>query len=273
MHPQSPRAELMPIQGSLLPHILLLFALPVSLTIPNFPLRRPLAISILVSLIVTAHRSSPFTAIIGKAQPWSLLWPNHLAVLTAHLVVPSPESVFWRLDRGPDDVKSARDLGLYKLKWAAAFIINLRGVRWSHEVKNVPRQSRRLSRRKFMVVTVCDTIFMLVMTDMLLQLSIRVFWSPEQAIVDSKHLTIRDANWRWNFIKTLTFAAGPYFFMRMQYDIFALVAVAAGISQPDDWPSLFGKVSDATSVRQFWGSYWHQSLRRVSSPKFHRALW
>ena len=31
-----------------------------------------------------------------------------------------------------------------------------------------------------------------------------------------------------------------------------------------DWPPLFGRLSDATTIRDFWGKFWHQQLRNVS---------
>jgi hypothetical protein len=31
-----------------------------------------------------------------------------------------------------------------------------------------------------------------------------------------------------------------------------------------DWLPAFGDISKATSVRKFWGSFWHQFIRKVS---------
>lgn len=40
--------------------------------------------------------------------------------------------------------------------------------------------------------------------------------------------------------------------------ILALVFVLAGIDQPEDWPPLFGSLGDATTLRKFWGAFWHK---------------
>ena len=39
----------------------------------------------------------------------------------------------------------------------------------------------------------------------------------------------------------------------MQYSLVAAIFVAAGISQPRDWPEVYGHWSDAYTVRRFWG--------------------
>lgn len=39
----------------------------------------------------------------------------------------------------------------------------------------------------------------------------------------------------------------------MQYSLLAATFVALGISPPRDWPELYGRWSDAYTVRRFWG--------------------
>lgn len=72
-----------------------------------------------------------------------------------------------------------------------------------------------------------------------------------------------------------------------QYFALATVSISLGTSLPEDWPDVFGKWSDAYTLRNFWGSVcisatlicwhslipnskvWHQNLRRVCSTSFH----
>jgi hypothetical protein len=49
----------------------------------------------------------------------------------------------------------------------------------------------------------------------------------------------------------------------MQYNIFAALTVAVGIFEPKDWPPLMGGLETFTTVRETWGKFWHQLLRRV----------
>ncbi|KAJ6144096.1 toxin biosynthesis protein Tri7-like protein [Penicillium chermesinum] len=41
----------------------------------------------------------------------------------------------------------------------------------------------------------------------------------------------------------------------------SIVAVGLGISEPANWPPMFGSSFEAYSIRNFWGKYWHQQLR------------
>ncbi|KAF8315190.1 hypothetical protein DL93DRAFT_2112524 [Clavulina sp. PMI_390] len=42
----------------------------------------------------------------------------------------------------------------------------------------------------------------------------------------------------------------------------ACLAVALRLSEPDEWPNLFGALGDAYTVRRAWGRTWHQMLRK-----------
>lgn len=261
METAKPDISLTPNRGSPIPHVLLLLSLIFSLAAPPFKFRRQLTSITVAALTVLAHTNAPFVQDLGNAQPWSLLWPNVLAVLTAIVVSGSdgPESKYWRVDRARCEAKGMRGFGLRKLRWATAFAISLRGVRWNHQVKNVPAPPPT-TKAAFLVQQICDALTALVVTDVLLQLSIRLFWSRA---IDSKYHTIRDEDWWWSFSKAAVYGAGPYWFMRLQYDVLSLVAVGMGLSQPADWPPLYGRIRDVTTVRLFWGSFWHQSIRRV----------
>jgi hypothetical protein len=47
------------------------------------------------------------------------------------------------------------------------------------------------------------------------------------------------------------------------YFFLAGITVALGICRPEQWPRLFGHwINDGWSVRQMWGVYWHQHLRK-----------
>lgn len=46
------------------------------------------------------------------------------------------------------------------------------------------------------------------------------------------------------------------------HDILAFIFVATGFDNPADWPPLFGDVREATSMRNFWGKFWHRLVYR-----------
>ncbi|KAJ4148309.1 hypothetical protein LMH87_002786 [Akanthomyces muscarius] len=43
----------------------------------------------------------------------------------------------------------------------------------------------------------------------------------------------------------------------------AVVSVVLGMSAPEFWPHLFGPMSALYTIRGFWGSFWHQRLRKT----------
>lgn len=48
------------------------------------------------------------------------------------------------------------------------------------------------------------------------------------------------------------------------HDILAIIAVGTNLDGPDpeEWPPLFGNISEATTVRRFWSNFWHQLVYR-----------
>ena len=46
------------------------------------------------------------------------------------------------------------------------------------------------------------------------------------------------------------------------HDVLAFVFVATGFDNPTDWPPLFGDIREATSIRNFWGKFWHRLVYR-----------
>jgi hypothetical protein len=45
----------------------------------------------------------------------------------------------------------------------------------------------------------------------------------------------------------------------VSHDLLAVLFVSVlGWDQPEEWPPLFGNITDATSLRRFWGVFWHK---------------
>ncbi|KAG9240637.1 hypothetical protein BJ878DRAFT_277429 [Calycina marina] len=46
------------------------------------------------------------------------------------------------------------------------------------------------------------------------------------------------------------------------HDVLAMFFVGIGLDTPQEWPPLFGSIKQATSIRGFWGKYWHRLVYR-----------
>ncbi|KAL8826942.1 MAG: hypothetical protein Q9170_007209 [Blastenia crenularia] len=53
-----------------------------------------------------------------------------------------------------------------------------------------------------------------------------------------------------------------YLVIEVVYGAFAILAIASGVSTVAAWPPMFGFIGDCWSLRQFWGCFYHQLLRR-----------
>lgn len=84
--------------------------------------------------------------------------------------------------------------------------------------QNLPPKPK-MTKSSFLLRQAFNFVKMLLMTDLLLQLSVRLLWTPpdgslggtEGKFLDLKHLTITHPGGRLSFMRTLVFAGGPYF--------------------------------------------------------------
>jgi hypothetical protein len=53
-----------------------------------------------------------------------------------------------------------------------------------------------------------------------------------------------------------------YLMLSAYHDFFAIVFLVVGLDRSWEWPPLFGQVSQAYSMRRFWGVFWHKLIYR-----------
>ncbi|RYP13117.1 hypothetical protein DL767_010876 [Monosporascus sp. MG133] len=254
-----------------------------STTGPPFRYRRTVATLGTVALIALCWRHPNFTSDFGAAQPFSIAWSTYLATLEKIVLLPpgaTPETSFWRVDRPAREATAYAAYGLRKIWWALVLVFNMRGIRWNYQVKNVPAvpSADARSRARFCARRLAAAGYYLVMADIASQAAVHVFYTNEDSLrrgeVDSKYLTIwDDRSFVWSFVRALTFAVQPYYMLQLTYTALSIAAVATGLSKPADWPPSFGVLSETTSVRAFWGSYWHQTLRLEDGIKQVWSRW
>ncbi|KAI1322264.1 membrane bound O-acyl transferase family-domain-containing protein [Xylariaceae sp. FL0255] len=260
-------------KGSPWPHYFLAALHVLLLAAPPFRHRRAVANIGTGVLMALCWRHPNFTTDFAVAQPFSIAWSTYMATLEKITLLPAgqtPETSFWRVDKPAHEATGYGAFSLSKIRWALTLIFNMRGIRWNHEIKNVPAlpASQTLSRLRFTAWRLAAAAYYLFMADLASHAMVLICYTDETSLlrgdVNSKYLRIwDDRSLVWSFVRALTFGVQPYYMLQMQYTVFSIVAVATTASRPADWPPQFGRLSETTSVRAFWGSYWHQTLRRM----------
>lgn len=232
--------ELREPSASIAPHAALYLVQIVALALPPSRARNRIFSVQIIGLAVYAHLHPHFTNDVGLAQPFSIAWSYYLATLAKLLFSgpQGPESKFWRVDRPRQEAIAYRPFSWQKLRWAFALIINQRGIRWNHEVKNV-HPAETTNKVNFLASQAWKFLKFLLVADLLFSLSRRLFYTDINGVVGtlrSHELTLRHPDWRWSLFKALVFGAMPYFMLSMQYAFLAFVAVMLGISKPQVCP-------------------------------------
>nr|QPP19372.1 Pen11 [Penicillium steckii] len=258
-----------PADGSILPHLLLFGVQMIALIAPPFHHRKTLLASSIVILAIVSNINR-FTDDPGLAQFFSLAWPHYLSILEKVLGAPypGPETTLWRIDRPPYEALQLTSFGPRKLIWAFVIWFNLRGIRWNYQVQNIPAEHvPGNSKWRFLLDRFLTFIRLLLMADLLGNLAAFNFYSGDE--VNSRLLTVRHDRFVCQLYRTASVGMIPYTFMNLQYVGGAILWVLFGFSQPADWPPFFGRLAQVTSVRAFWGKFWHQMIRRVFIPISH----
>lgn len=60
-----------------------------------------------------------------------------------------------------------------------------------------------------------------------------------------------------------------YLMLSAYHDFFAIIFIGVGLDQSWEWPPLFGRISDAYTMRRFWSLFWHRLVYKSYS--FHAA--
>ncbi|KAL5375751.1 hypothetical protein DPSP01_010983 [Paraphaeosphaeria sporulosa] len=64
--------------------------------------------------------------------------------------------------------------------------------------------------------------------------------------------------------------AHDFLLLSLYHDAFAIFWLSIGLDESWEWPPLYGRISDAYTVRRFWSLYWHRLFYKSASS--HAAL-
>ncbi|KAH8596157.1 membrane bound O-acyl transferase family-domain-containing protein [Bisporella sp. PMI_857] len=143
-----------------------------------------------------------------------------------------------------------------KLGWAISLKMTLRGVGWNWKVKNVPDQPMRSKWQFVRGQLIKAFAFYFAFDQIWYNLQSSVYCSPNPPSLFSDTIT-RQVFFAW------VGGLESYLSINMQYPIFAALTVAPGIYRSEDWPPLMGHLIDVVTVRDVWGKFWHQCLRKA----------
>ena len=168
----------------------------------------------------------------------------------------------WNLDAGGPEMYRRRQTQPSKSvsRYALDLWVNPRGIRQPWQVKNVPHFSSLdpkyvPSRAKFLVTRFASFVCCVLVLDL-----------SAYAITPSTKLYPEEAVPVFGCVGSLStnltmFRLGSTVVVWLQFaltiisamDVAALVAVAFGLSNPQDWPPLMGSPYELYTIRNFWG--------------------
>ncbi|KAH8833327.1 membrane bound O-acyl transferase family-domain-containing protein [Flagelloscypha sp. PMI_526] len=230
--------------------VLLVFA---SLVTPQYSTRKLLGLLVLVLTGIAFTVVLPTTLDTPKPDPTNYLIATFLS---AGIFLTTDFLFLTNITRDLCQVDQKAHLGyglseiayapfIIRLRWAASLYMSARGVGWNFEPKGGIIQPHPTSSRfRFVSRRLSQGLVGLVIGDLAGALP----YPP------------RDSLFSGPFHVLMFWVSGIG--LISAYNLSSAGAVALFISTPEYWPPLFGKWTDAWSLRRFWGRVWHQVLRR-----------
>jgi len=148
-----------------------------------------------------------------------------------------------------------------RMGWNFDLMTTLRGVGWNWRVNNIP-EAAPTTKWQFIRAQLLKAFTFYLLFDLIwYKIQCSPFSSPFPPPLISLPI-YRQILWTW--IPGLE----SYYSLNMQFPLFAALTVGLGWCGPGDWPPIMGRLRDVETVRDFWGRFWHQGLRRTLGISF-----
>lgn len=132
-------------------------------------------------------------------------------------------------------------------KWALKLFFGVRGVGWTHEPPFIRATRTHPTRLRFLMSQFCRLAGCVLVHDVA---SILMRANPF-FVKNARPCAEQPILWRcWGVV---LFAVSSTINVSIIHITASIVMVGSGLSQPDVWPPIFGKLANAYSVRRFWG--------------------
>ncbi|KAF8315200.1 hypothetical protein DL93DRAFT_2227575 [Clavulina sp. PMI_390] len=153
---------------------------------------------------------------------------------------------------------SSSALSFYsRVWWTNWLMLNPRGIGTNAQAANITPLPQSLSSS---IGSFCRSRFISAVKGLLILVSIGIAPAHSQFVLEAATtssptvlqraaLTTCGVVFAWNLLN-------------VGQCLLACLAVGLRVSEPEDWPDMFGAVTDAYTLRRAWGRSWHQVLRK-----------
>ncbi|TFK97524.1 membrane bound O-acyl transferase family-domain-containing protein [Pterulicium gracile] len=172
-----------------------------------------------------------------------------------------------------DVVKHEDDVGqlesgkrpfLQRFYWAWSIVFSSRNIGTNVQVKNVPHTPAPRSRLRFIFASLLRTAKYYLIIDVCM-------WYLHNPLICMRgrggtRILTANQPLQMRCVSVLILGSTGYALLQMQYNLIAAVVVGLRLSKPKSWPKPFGNWREAYTIRRFWGTTWHQILRKLIGP-------
>jgi hypothetical protein len=141
-----------------------------------------------------------------------------------------------------------------RLQWALKLFFGARGVGWTHEPTFILATHTHPTRLRFLISQLCWLAGCVLVHDVS-----SILMRADPYLVKDPPL-FADQPMRWRIWGVALFGISSTVNVSIIHITSSIVIVGSGLSQPDMWPPVFGRLIDAYSVRRFWG---YESLNLI----------
>jgi len=173
---------------------------------------------------------------------------THMLFAFDGIVLKDVKQILYRVGEKPGQILPASFLE--RLSWSWHLHNSPRGVRWAHELSHIPTYPATLSTPEQKRAFVTSRIFVVVFS-VALQLVISIINGANVALTPGAPRLV-DQSVYVRVMSLVGLATPAYTCMNALHCMASIILVAAGISEPADWPPLFGCLTNMYSVQNFW---------------------
>ncbi|KAF9535564.1 membrane bound O-acyl transferase family-domain-containing protein [Crepidotus variabilis] len=150
---------------------------------------------------------------------------------------------------------------LARFKWAVSYWFNPRSIGLPHEPTRVlpPKPSPSTTRTAFILQQLYTISIFYLLVD--ISLIMAHAYSARRSWMATHHGGMGHFD-IWKLVN-MGFGIQIYAMLVIEHCLIALTAVGLGLSEPQFWPPLYHNVTEAYTLKRFWGTFWQQLYRRV----------